>query len=78
MAALAATARPLGFGDLTASAPAACRSSDVMAWIAAALHGGVIEDAGYAAGPDGRPSGGRRYQLTDEGRRRLAGNRRGR
>jgi hypothetical protein len=76
MAALAGETRPLGFEDLAAAAGPACRVSDVVGWIAAALRGGIIADAGYAGGADGRPAGPRRYALTAEGRRRLAADRR--
>jgi hypothetical protein len=48
----------------------------VLSWISAALRGGIIADAGYVAGPDGRPAGPRRYSLTPEGRRRMATDRR--
>jgi hypothetical protein len=48
----------------------------VLAWISAALRGGIIADAGYLAGADGRPTGPRRYTLTADGRRRLAADRR--
>jgi hypothetical protein len=76
MGALAQTGRPLSFEDLAAVAAPTCRVSDVVAWIAAALRGGIIADAGFAAGPDGRPSGPRRYTLSPEGRRRLGADRR--
>ena len=69
---------PLSFDDLARATDGRARYSDVVRWIARALAAGLVADAGYDTGPDGRPVGPRRYVLTGEGRRRIGMDRRGR
>lgn len=50
---------------MTAVAGTGARVSDVASWLAKAAAGGVLEDVGYVAGADGRPTGSRRYRLAE-------------
>ena len=69
--------RALSFDDLVRSAPdARCRYSDVVSWIARALGGEVIEEAGYEADDSGQPRGPRRYRVTAAGLERVRHDRR--
>jgi hypothetical protein len=69
--------RALSFDDIVRStANEGCRYSDVVSWIAHALHSEHIEEAGYEADDSGQPRGPRRYRITDIGLERARHDRR--
>ncbi len=69
LAAFVAARRPLSFDDLARIvAPRGAKLSEVAEWLARARAGGVVDDRGFAAGREGRPTGPRLYALSRESR----------
>ncbi len=66
----------IAFDDLVQNAGPLARYSDVVGWLSSCQKAGLIEDAGYATGADGRPTGPRRWRATSRGREVIARDRR--